>query len=823
MERRIREIMSKLTIEQKCALLHGVSGMSFGKIPEAGLPEIFCSDGPQGVRLEDGTTTTSLPCGMALAATWNVETAEKYARVIAKESLANDIHVSLGPGVNLMRTPLCGRNFEYYGEDPVLAGKIASGYVRGCQKYGVGATPKHMALNNQEICRTIGNSICSLKTLRELYLEAFEIIIRESSPWLIMSSYNRINGEYASECRYILQEFAKNECGFDGVIVSDWGGVHSAREALRAGTDLEMGGSEKNWMGFPLLDQYYTLKITEEEINEHVRRVIRLILRISNVRKKAENLETLKKEHISVSREIACESSVLLKNRDHILPLDLKKFRNILICGPSADFQHNIGPCEMIGGSGSCHPDHEVTLIESVRRKWGKICNISYFPAIRFADARFFPEKWIKYCSCDYSATAGGEPFYSEKRSDAIFSWRSGGEVAVVEEVNRKFLAEPFYFDVTLKFTVPETQKLDLVLRRTRGVRCDEVILNGKSILSSDRKNPVPFEVLSGKEYTLKISGYRTVKNGGALNILCFDRAGAEFMQQQALDAAAQADCVIYAGGCNHNFDKESLGRGDIMADIPSLEMCDGQSEFLRKLTRINDNVIVALINGSVQDVEPWIEKSAALVEFWYPGQECGDVMTEILSGESVPLGRLPFTWGKKLNDYACHANGNYPGVRGEIDPHVHYDEGIFIGYRHFDRSKIEPRFPFGYGLNYSTMECRMEKVGHSGSITEKNVCVKISGTVSNNGSMPGCEVVQLYLSYPADCPDERPEKVLRNFAKVIALPGESGTFDMELTWRDFAFIDGDDLTLTAVPGEYKLLLGRNAADIFAEIPLSLA
>ena len=251
--------------------------------------------------------------------------------------------------------------------------------------------------------------------------------------------------------------------------------------------------------------------------------------------------------------------------------------------------------------------------------------------------------------------------------------------------------------------------------------------------------------------------------------------------------------------------------------------MCDNQGDFLRKLTQVNENVIVALINGSVLNVEPWIDNAAAVVEFWYPGQECGDVISEILAGESVPMGRLPFTWGRKLTDYACHANGNYPGVRGENDPHVHYDEGIFIGYRHFDRSKIEPRFPFGYGLGYSSTECRLENVETAGSITAKNISVKVSGSVKNTGPFPGCEVIQLYLSYPADCPDERPNKVLRNFAKVTVKPGETGKFNMELKWRDFAFIDNEKLLLTAFPGEYKLLLGRNAAEIFEEIPLVLA
>ena len=225
-EQRIDAILAQLTDAQKCALLHGCDTLSFGDLPELGIPRVNCVDGPQGVRLEDGTHTTALPCGMALAATWNEKTAEEYGAVIGSECAANGIHVSLGPGLNLMRTPLNGRNFEYYGEEPVLSGRIGAGYIRGCQSKGVCATPKHLALNNQEICRTTGSSECPKKTLRELYLEAFEIIIREAHPWMMMSSYNRINGIYASENKYTQQDFAKDECGFDGVMVSDWGGCH---------------------------------------------------------------------------------------------------------------------------------------------------------------------------------------------------------------------------------------------------------------------------------------------------------------------------------------------------------------------------------------------------------------------------------------------------------------------------------------------------------------------------------------------------------------------------------------------------------------------
>ncbi|MGN0867844.1 MAG: beta-glucosidase [Oligosphaeraceae bacterium] len=828
MEQRIDQILARLSLPQKMALLHGINTMEFGGIPEAGIPRVMCADGPQGIRVEDGTPNTALPCGMALAATWNPRTAEVFGRVIGEEALATGVHVSLGPGFNLMRTPLNGRNFEYYGEDPVLAGKIASGYVRGCQGMGVAATPKHLALNNQEICRTVGDSRCDKKTLRELYLEAFEIVIREARPWMIMSSYNRINGSYASECRYTQQEFCKDECGFDGVMVSDWGGTHAAMEALRGGLDLEMGGCASNWMNAPLGDQLGALKITPEELDDHVRRVLRLILRVTEHRDLSKG-QGATDAHGKTARDIACEATTLLKN-DGILPLSPRKGMRILLCGPSADFRHHRDLLHS-GGSGAVHPRHEVTVREALQARLGDQCVVEYAPGVLFRDAQDFPESLVQECLCEFyddaSALASGKaPFLTLPRKNLTLHF-GVALAAGLESTPDILLNRNYLLRVRAKFTPAKDGLWHMGLLASR-LGNATLALDGKRLLDESQielmDNAAEIQVAAGHAYTLEITGYHNVPEEPCeCKVLL--REDEQLLRRQALDAAARADLVLYVGGSNHHYDREGIGWGDVKdADIPSLELPEGQSSFLAALAQANPRVVVALLGGSVMNVEPWLDSVSALLDLWYPGQECGNVLVDILTGAATPEGHLPFTWGRELSHYACHANGNYPGVRDGATPHVRYDEGIFIGYRHFDRAGITPRFPFGYGLSYTQFDYQADnQVQVTGSLADKSLRLAITGKVRNTGALPGQALVQLYVAQPQCQREERPRKVLRNFTKLPLQPGEEKPFQLTLEWRDFAFFSPADDTFVAEPGRVQLLLADGQSRLFATHNATLA
>jgi len=330
-------------------------------------------------------------------------------------------------------------------------------------------------------------------------------------------------------------------------------------------------------------------------------------------------------------------------------------------------------------------------------------------------------------------------------------------------------------------------------------------------------------KVKAGQTYTFEIRGFHNVAAEDCdCKLLLY--SDAKQSRENALKAAAKADAVIYVGGSNHLYDREAIGWGDVKgADVPNLELPDEQSSFLADLSKKNSNVVVALMGGTVMNVEPWIDSVRAVVDFWYPGQECGDVIVDILTGKASPEGHLPFTWGKSLNDYACHANGNYPGVREGTDPHVRYDEGIFMGYRHFDRAKIAPRFPFGFGLSYTSFDYSVTKKPKvTGKVADKSLKVTLNGTVKNTGKRAGQALVQLYVSQPSCKHEVRPLKVLRNFAKIALKAGEEQAFSLQLTWRDFAFFNAEADGFIAEAGPCQLLVLDGQSKLVATLPVIL-
>ena len=377
LEQQIEKLLAKLTLDEKLCLIRGRTDSHTGDVPRLGIQGIHTSDGPQGIRLEDGRTTTALPCGQSLSCTFSPKSAEKAGRLLGRECRALGVQALLGPGMNLMRTPLNGRSFEYFGEDPVLAGTIAAGYVKGIQSQQVAACPKHLALNNQEICRTVGSSNIDERTLRELYLRSFDIAVREARPWMMMSSYNRINGVYASQCGHTQQDVIKDIDGFDGVMVSDWGGVHDTYQPAMNGLDLEMGSSlENQYFDAPLRRLVEQGDVPMAVIDEKVRRILRLILRTKGLHNHpidAPKGEVDTARNHRESRELAEDGMVLLQNDKSFLPLNPNKLKNILVLGPNADVAHNMGRLQETGGSGAVHPAYEVTPLEGIRKFLGNL------------------------------------------------------------------------------------------------------------------------------------------------------------------------------------------------------------------------------------------------------------------------------------------------------------------------------------------------------------------------------------------------------------------------------------------------------------------
>ena len=811
-EPQIESILNTLSIEEKASLTGGANSIALNGLPEHGIPPFHMIDGPQGVRLESGPSTTALPCGMSLACSFDQENAREYGALIGRECAANGIQAILGPSFNLMRTPLNGRNFEYYGEDPVLAGETAAGFIRGCQSERVAACPKHLALNNQEICRTTGNSIIDERSLQELYLRSFEIAVRTANPWMMMSSYNKINGVYASACGHVQNDLAKEQWGFDGVMVSDWGGTHDTLGAALGGQDLEMPGSK--FLGPPLAEAVRAGKVPEALLNDKAERILRLFQRtgiLTGGRQPAGESDT--KRHHELARNFAERGMVLLKNRKNLLPLDKKKLKKIAVIGPSADRFHSVGTCENCGGSGAVHPAYEITLLKALAEYLGNDCRIVYEPGTLFTADSVISNSLL--------TTPDGAPGLKLEYFDESGKNFRTGIIDTVDLHWGNFLAaglEPSELD-KVKFTgrisgfiTPDaTEKISVSVA---GSACSiSVKLDGKTVTELKTRAPLSdvaeIDVIAGKPIALEIDFDRIP---GRTEIRLLWEKPNRAMFERAVKAAADADLVIYSGGTHHGYDKEAIGWGDVpSADIPDLELPNGQAELISAIAAVNPNTIVTLINGSVVNVEPWIDPVGALLETWYPGMEGGRATVRVLFGEAEPEGRLCCTWAKNLNDYACHGNGAYPGVRGDDNPHTIYKEGIFIGYRHFEKNGIEPRFPFGFGLGYSTVKFELGKVEVKPFGSRRLIEVVISA--ENTGDRRTAAVAQLYTGETIPRPED-PVKELKRFHKFHLDPGEKQSICLTLDDRDFAVFDTGSGTFVARPGNYRLYLGCNAADI---------
>ena len=642
-EVQIEHILRQLTLSEKIILCSGHTFTSTAPIERLNIREVKFSDGPQGVNTD--TPATALPTGIVLAATFDAKRAIEYGALIARECRSKGISVSLGPGFNLMRTPMNGRNFEYYGEDPVLAGRIAAGYVNGCQSNGVGAVPKHLALNNQEICRILGSSNCDERTIRELYLRAFEYVTVNAHPWMMMSSYNKINGVHASECGFLQQGIAKEEWDFDGVMVSDWGAVHNAEAVVHNGLDLEMCTSLlKN----ELPSLITAGRVKASELDDKVRRLLRLCARTGNLGDIHWNGEaecnTLR--HRLFSEETAVAGSVLLKNHKSLLPLDRTKIKKLLVTGPNADqLQTMLGGYWNGGGSGGVLPEYEITPIAGLREYLGTAVELVYLPDL------YFPRAYA--------------PFPAEVLPDGV--------TVTMSEFEHGSELECFRLAETLKEWKPAASRCKVHFRARlcsnkvrRGVVYLESIggtlritLDGKKILCNEcfgecmaLQPPYPLELRPGEEHCLE-ADFELLSLEHAKAAIYWEEEVTPVDLEMLLKAANDVDAIIYFGGRNHRYDSERPGRDAGSMDVLTWQLPLGQNDSLARLCQANDNVIGVFFSGA-SFAAPWLDEIGAMLEVFYPGQESGHAIAKMLFGEAEPGGRLPFTWGKRYLDYSC-------------------------------------------------------------------------------------------------------------------------------------------------------------------------
>jgi len=709
LEKRVEDALSRMTLREKINIIHAQSKFSAPGVPRLGIPEIWCTDGPMGVRPEvlwdeweqagwTNDSCTAFPSLTALAATWNPDMARLYGKSIGEEARYRNKSVILGPGINIYRTPLNGRNFEYMGEDPYLISQMVVPYIQGVQSNGVAACVKHFALNNNEINRHTSNPIVDDRTLYEIYLPGFRAAAQEGQAWSFMGGYNLFRGEHASYNPILMNQILKGEWGWDGAVISDWGAVHDTRTAVTGGLDMEFGswtnglsnGTSNAYDNYFLAKPYYDGIIngtySTKELDDKVRRVLRLTFRTAMDRSRPFGAMG-SDEHVAACREIGEEGIVLLQNRNNVLPINTDKVRTIAVIGENAIKMMTVG-----GGSSSLKARYEITPLDGLKKRIGNTAKIVY--------------------------------------------------------------ARGYVGDTTGEYNG---------------------VVTGQNL--KDSRSP-------------------------------------EELREEALKVAKEADVVLFFGGLNKSNHQDCED-----TDRASMSLPYGQDELIEALASVNPDIAVINISGTGVAM-PWKDKVASIIQAWYLGNETGNALASVLTGDANPSGKLPYTYYASLEQCGAHKLGEYPGhpgtdELGNATMDMPYNEGIFVGYRFTDKNKLNPTFPFGHGLSYTRFEYGKARIDKTNGTADDTFTVTIP--VTNAGERAGKEVVQLYIS-DLKSSVERPIKELKGFEKVKLAPGQTAEVKFEIKRDALSYFDADQHKWVCEPGTFEAMIGASSSDIRSKV-----
>jgi beta-glucosidase len=800
-EQTIKTLILQMTLAEKVSLVHANGKFTTAAVERLGIHEMWLSDGPHGVRHEierdswnsanwTSDDSTYLPVLTVVAASWNTDMATLHGAVLGSEARHRGKDLILGPGVNLARLPLYGRNFEYLGEDPYLASKLVVPQIKAIQKNDVAATIKHYALNTQELNRIGVNAKPDERTLREVYLPAFEAAVKQANVYAMMGSYNEFRGTNANQSKHLVMDILKGEWGYKGLFVTDWNVDINTLDAAINGLDLEMGTDVANYQDYylaePLIKMINAGKVPVATLDDKVARILRVQLSIGMMDNHRLAGERNIGSHQVAARRIAEEGIVLLKNSRQVLPLDQVKVSNILLLGPNLDKKHGQG-----GGSSEVKSLYEITPLQGLRDKLADKVNIT---VMRAQSSKLAP------ISNDYLATRHwtGTPswnisyFTDDTRQTLINeSW-----IADSEFKPSNLIAKETSQFITMKAAIKPLQSGVHTLKVTAKGKIN-IKIDGKSVLQNDggsaeisTKN---ISLVQNKDYQFEIEYSGT---GGYT--LSWDTPKKLFNSEyEYLSAAKKADAVIYFGGLSHSDDRESIDRANLV--LPNQ-----QDEIITKLIEANSNTIVFMTAGSAIEM-PWKDKASTIVWNSYSGMEGGHAVADMLFGDVNPSGKMPFTLPKHLADTAPIALNDYNATESL------YSEGVFIGHRWFEQQNIKPLFSFGHGLSYTNFT--VSDIRLSAPSISQSETLNVSVTVSNIGKVAGAEVVQLYL-HDKKASVVRPTKELKGFAKVMLQPGESKHVSMQLSHRDLAFWDEKSNNWLAEAGEFEVLLGTSLDDV---------
>ncbi len=803
LDARVETLLEEMTLEEKVSLLSGKNSWQTVPIERLGIPSLTMTDGPHGVRANRtgperiSGPATSFPTGVSMAASWDPELIQRVGVALARETRAMGCEILLGPCVNIVRTPLAGRNFESYSEDPYLAGRIGVAWVHGLQSQRVGASLKHYACNNQEIERMRGDSIVDERTLREIYLAQFEMVVKEADPWTVMCAYNRVNGVYASEQDHLQNEILKGEWGYEGVVISDWGANHTTVESVTGGLDIEMPGPAR-YYGDLLTAAVRTWQVDDVVIDDAVRRILRMIICSGKMDDQELPAGTANSsEHQALARELAEASITLLKNEGDLLPMTT--VTNLAVIGPNAA-EARIGG----GGSSYLEPPYRISPLEGLREKLGDAVTIRYtqgcdnyeeFPPLKPklpAPGKERAGLWAEFYN---NETLQGEPV-AERLDPYVDHWR----------LNLPKGVDPEAFSVrwTGAFQVLERGRHTFKLRNSGTCRLyldDELLIEVAADEASDG-HPVATgsahrDLEAGRIYKVRIEYVKpsTVTLREVRVLAAYDPLPEDDDRiARAAALAEESDLALIFAGMPQGFESEGHDR-------PHMNLPGRQDELIRAVAAANPNTVVVL-NCGAPVAMPWVDEVAGVILAYYPGQEGGRAVASVLTGEVNPSGKLPVTFPRRYQDNPSYVN--YPGTR-----EVRYGEGLFVGYRYYDWKEIAPLLPFGFGLSYTTFDYGDLQLPEE----MEGETLNITLVVTNTGDRAGSETVQLYVRDNLSSL-VRPIKELKGFEKVALDAGESAEITFQLDRRALAFYDPYAAQWTVEPGEFGVLVGSSSRDI---------
>lgn len=786
---RARTLVNQMTLQEKCDYIGAARSFIIRSVPRLGIPEIRMADGPQGIR--NNTVSTLYPCGVLTASTWNRELAEQLGRALGSDAKARGVAILLGPGVNIYRAPMCGRNFEYFGEDPYLSGEVAKHYILGVQDEGVMATVKHFAANNQEWNRHHASSDVDERTMHEIYFPAFKKAVQEAHVAAVMNSYNLVFGVHASENAWMNKEVLRDMWGFDGILMSDWTSVYSSSGAANGGLDLECpkGVYFTADRLMPLVENGI---VSEEDIDQKVYNILSTLDRFGLLDKniKDESIPQDNPKSDEVALKIAREGIVMLENRNNELPY--AKRDRVLVLGPNATVTTTGG------GSGFVTPFRTSTVADAM-------VDLRESKSVRvLSDEELYPDCVAMVHSLANPAQQGfdatffnnkkfeGEPEVRRVDADIDFDWRSGSP-------DSKIVVDGFSCRWEGVF-VPETS--GIVRFEMAGDDGYRLFIDDKNV-GGDWGNhaistrTVFHSVEAGKEYKLRFEFFDNLSDAVA-------KCKMGFFDESALAGALKkSDRVVFCGGFNSDIEGEGFDR--------PFALPKAQRELINLITSQHDHVTVVLNAGGAVDFTDWSEDVEAVLMAWYAGQEGGRAIAEILSGKISPSGKLPVSMEEKWEDNpVCKTYYDNTPVKTQGQPYkrIEYREGIFVGYRGYDRSGIKPRYPFGHGLSYtqfrySDLHVEIEDSGN----------VRLSFDVTNTGRYDAMETAQVYVG-DVKCSVPRPVKELKGYDKHLVRKGQTVRYEVVLTPDAFAFFDVKSKKFIVEKGEFNILVGSSSDDI---------